>query len=237
MALGQLVGAVFRHSGMRPNDAALLADTLVTADRRGCTPTACCASRSTCASSPGGGVDPQGRPAVVRQVGACLVVDGGNSMGQIGAHFAMRRAIEVAGGSLGAPGGAPGTGIAAAAVRGSNHCGAMAYYAMQALPADMIGLATTNAPPTMAPWGARSACWGSTPWPWPSPPEKSCPSSTTPFSATAHGKVRVYRQKGLDPPPGWALDRDGRPTTDPAGRLWTASCSPSGASKAPPWPC
>ena len=53
VALGQLVGAVFRHSGMRPNDAALLADTLVTADRRGCTPTACCASRSTCASSPG----------------------------------------------------------------------------------------------------------------------------------------------------------------------------------------
>ena len=74
----------------------------------GCTPTACCASRSTCASSTAGGVDPQGRPAVVREVGACLVVDGGNSMGQIGAHFAMRRAIEVAGRA--GPGDAPGRG-------------------------------------------------------------------------------------------------------------------------------
>ena len=101
-------------------------------------------------------------------------------------------------------------------MRGSNHCGAMAYYAMQALPADMIGLATTNAPPTMAPWGARSACWGSTPWPWPSPPEKSCPSSTTPSAPPPTARCGSTARRGE--PPGWALDRDGRPTTDP-GRL------------------
>lgn len=40
------------------------------------------------------GVDPQGRPAVVQDAGACLVVDGGNSMGQISAHFAMSQVIE-----------------------------------------------------------------------------------------------------------------------------------------------
>ena len=175
-----------------------------------------------------GGVDPQGRPAVERQVGACLVVDGGNSMGQIGAHFAMRRAIEVAGGSLGAPGVLPGRG-SPPPPWGSNHCGAMAYYAMQALPADMIGLATTNAPPTMAPWGARSACWGSTPWPWPSPPEKSCPSSTTPPSATAHGKVRFTARRD------WTSPRDGPRTgtgaPPPTPRAASGRpCSPSGAS-------
>jgi LDH2 family malate/lactate/ureidoglycolate dehydrogenase len=36
------------------------------------------------------------------------------------------------------------------------------------------------------------------------------------FSGSSHGKIRVYQQKGLTLPAGWALDREGRPTTDPA---------------------
>jgi len=43
--------------------------------------------------------------------------------------------------------------VAAIAVRGSNHCGAMFYYALKAAEAGMIGIATTNGLPTMAPWG------------------------------------------------------------------------------------
>ncbi|MGH7106782.1 MAG: Ldh family oxidoreductase, partial [Acetobacteraceae bacterium] len=39
------------------------------------------------------------------------------------------------------------------------------------------------------------------------------------FGATAHGKIRVYHQKGETIPEGWAFDRDGRPTTDTAAAL------------------
>ena len=42
-------------------------------------------------------------------------------------------------------------GVGIVAIRGSNHSGAMAYYARMAVEADMIGWATTNALPTMAP--------------------------------------------------------------------------------------
>src|SRR5207253_10158892 len=98
-------------------------------------------------------IDPRGRPRVVREAAAATLVDGGNSMGQIGATFAMRRAIERA----------RTTNVAVAAVRGSNHCGAMAYYARLALAEDMIGLATTNALPTMAPWGAIDKILGINP--------------------------------------------------------------------------
>ncbi len=35
-------------------------------------------------------------------------------------------------------------------------------------------------------------------------------------TASAEGKVRVYRDKGLPVPDGWLLDQDGRPTNDPA---------------------
>ena len=66
-----------------------------------------------------------------------------NAMGQIAADFAMTAAIDTA----------RTTHVAIAAVRNSNHCGAMDHWAAMALPHDMIGIATTNALPTMAPWG------------------------------------------------------------------------------------
>jgi len=146
----------------------------------------------------------------MRDGGACLVVDGGNSMGQIGAQFAMSRVIERA----------TSHGIAAAGVRGSNHCGTMAYYAMQALPRDMIGIATTNALPTMAPWGGAERLLGINPLGMAIPAGQERPIVyDAAFSGSAHGKIRIYQQKGMSLPEGWALDRDGRPTTDPTAAI------------------
>jgi LDH2 family malate/lactate/ureidoglycolate dehydrogenase len=154
-----------------------------------------------------GGVDPRGRPAVVRDVGACLVVDGGNSMGQIGTRFAMRQAIERA----------LSTGIAAVAIRGSNHCGALAPYVLEAVAHDMIGVVTTNALPTMAPWGGAERLLGINPLGVGIPAGDEWPIVyDAAFSAAAHGKIRVYKQRGQPLPDGWALDQSGQPTTDPA---------------------
>jgi LDH2 family malate/lactate/ureidoglycolate dehydrogenase len=50
------------------------------------------------------------------------------------------------------------------------------------------------------------------------------------FGATAHGKIRVYHQKGSPIPEGWALDPDGHPTTD-AGRALKGLIQPIGAHK------
>jgi len=80
---------------------------------------------------------------LVSENAAALVIDADNAMGQVAANFAMQHAIDRA----------RTTHVAFAAVRGSNHCGAMDHWAMLALPHDMIGIATTNALPTMAPWG------------------------------------------------------------------------------------
>lgn len=201
--------AVFQRVGMNEADATLLADSLVAADLRGVHSHGVLRVPEYVRKLTNG-VNPQGRPHIVREMGACVVVDGDNSMGQIGAHFAMVQAIEHAGTH----------GIAAAAVRGSNHCGAMAYYAMQALPANMIGLATTNALPTMAPWGGAERLLGINPLGTAIPAGEELPLVfDAAFSATAHGKVRIYQQKGLQLPEGWALDKDGHPTTDPAAAI------------------
>lgn len=205
-----LVTEIFRRCDMSESDAALLADSLVAADLRGVNSHGVLRVPEYVKKLTVGGVDPRGRPAIAHDGGACLVVDGGNSMGQIGAQFAIERAIERAATH----------GIAAVAVRGSNHCGAMAYFAAQSLPRDMIGLATTNALPTMAPWGGAERILGINPL------AVAIPAGDEPpivydaaFSGSAHGKIRVYQQRGQKLPEGWALDRAGRPTIDPAAAI------------------
>jgi LDH2 family malate/lactate/ureidoglycolate dehydrogenase len=205
-----LVQAIFERCGMTSDDARLLADSLVEADLRGVNSHGVLRVPEYVKKLTHDGVNPRGRPKIVRDAGACLVVDGDNSMGQIGASFAMQLAVERA----------EGTGIAAVAVRGSNHCGAMAYFAMQALPRDMIGWATTNALPTMAPWGGAERLLGINPLGIAIPAGEERPIVyDAAFSGSAHGKIRVYQQKGLPIPEGWATDRDGHPTIDPAAAI------------------
>ena len=204
--LTSLVSTIFEKCGMRSDDARLLTDTLVEADLSGIHSHGVLRVPEYVRKLTTQGVDPRGRPTIVREFGACLVVDGGNSMGQVGMSFAMQQVIERA----------QVHGIAAAGVRGSNHSGAMAYFAMQALKREMIGIATTNALPTMAPWGGAERLLGINPLGVAIPAGEESPIVyDAAFSGSSHGKIRVHQQKGLVLPEGWALDRDGRPTTDP----------------------
>ncbi|MFC1712064.1 Ldh family oxidoreductase [Candidatus Poribacteria bacterium] len=208
--LRRLVTAIFERCDMGERDASLLADTLVFADLRGVNSHGVLRVPEYVKKLKSGGVDSRGRPQVVRDSGACMVIDGGNSMGQIGAHFAMEKTVERA----------EETGIAAAGIRGSNHCGAMAYFAVQALDHDMIGLATTNSLPTMAPWGGTERILGINPVAIAIPAGDEFPIVyDAAFSGSSHGKIRIYHQKGLALPDGWALDEDGRATTDPAAAI------------------
>jgi LDH2 family malate/lactate/ureidoglycolate dehydrogenase len=204
------VQAVFEQCGMPSRQANLLAESLVFADLRGVHSHGVLRVPEYVQKLTVGGVDPKGQPYIARESGACLVVDGGNSMGQIGAHFAMEHVLVRA----------RIHGIAAAAVRGSNHCGAMAYFAIQALPHDMIGIATTNALPTMAPWGGTDKILGINPLGVAIPAGEEQPIVyDAAFSGSSHGKIRIHQQKGLPLPAGWAMDKDGRPTTDPAAAI------------------
>jgi len=204
--LRQVVAAIFARCQMAAADAELLADSLVDADLGGIHSHGVLRVPEYVEKLTSNGVDPRGTPTIVREYGACLVVDGGNSMGQIGMNFAMEQVIARA----------EIHGIAAAGVRGSNHSGAMAYYVAQALPHDMIGMATTNALPTMAPWGGRERILGINPLGVAIPAGEARPIVyDAAFSGSSHGKIRIYQQKGWPLPDGWALDSQGQPTNDP----------------------
>lgn len=219
-ALHSLVAAIFTSSGMSERDAGLLARTLAHADLRGVHSHGVLRVPEYVKKLEGK-VNPKGRPRIVKDSAAALVIDGDNSMGQIGSHFAMEKAIERA----------QTTNVAIATVRGSNHCGAMAYYAMQALPHGMIGWAATNALPTMAPWGGIDKIIGINPLAVAIPAgEEADIVLDAAFSGSSHGKIRVYQQKGLSIPPSWAFDGEGKPTTD-AGEAIEGLLQPIGGYK------
>jgi LDH2 family malate/lactate/ureidoglycolate dehydrogenase len=204
-ALHGVVHAIFQRCGMAEADAEVVADQLVEADLRGIHSHGVMRVPLYVSKLTQGGVDPKGRPRVTKDASAAMVVDGGNNMGQIAGVFAMRQAIERA----------RTTGVAVAAVGNSNHAGAMEYYVRMAIEADMIGIATTNALPTMAPWGGIDKLVGLNPIGIGIPAGEEAPLVLDfAFGATAHGRMQVYKQKGIPIPEGWAFDQEGRPTTD-----------------------
>ncbi len=205
-----LITHIFEQVGMETTDARLLADSLVFADLRGIHSHGVLRVPEYVEKLTTKGVDPKGKPHIVKAFGGCVVIDGGNSMGQIGMHFAMNEVIQRANEH----------GIAAAAIRGSNHSGAMAYFAIEALPHDMIGIATTNALPTMAPWGGAEKIVGINPLGVAIPAGTELPIvHDAAFSGSSHGKIRIHQQKNIPIPEGWALDQEGNPTTDAGAAL------------------
>ncbi|MCG5053071.1 MAG: Ldh family oxidoreductase [Myxococcales bacterium] len=209
-ALRKLVTEIFSAAGMSAEDAASLSDSLVFADLYGVHSHGTLRVPEYVDKVTIKGVNPRGKPRVVKDVGAIAVVDGDNSMGAIGGAFAMRLAIEKA----------RALGVGVVAVRGSNHCGAMDYFTRMAVESDMVGFATTNALPTMAPWGGTAKILGINPLSIGVPAGREHPLVLdAAFSASSHGKIRVYHQKRQPLPEGWAFDRDGVPTTDTAAAI------------------
>jgi LDH2 family malate/lactate/ureidoglycolate dehydrogenase len=208
--LRRTVAQLFHACDMSEQDAGLLADTLTTADLRGIHSHGVMRVPDYVGKILDLGVNPKAQPVVTSDKAAALVVDGKNGMGQIGSVFSMQQAIARA----------RDVNVALVALGGSNHCGAMDYYVRMAVEQNMIGLAGTNALPTMAPWGGIDKIVGLNPVAIGFPAGEVLPVILdVALGATAHGKIEIYHQKGEAIPPDWAFDIEGRPTTDASKAL------------------
>ena len=147
-------------------------------------------------------------PARVTPVAAAL--DGRNGLGFVVGTRAMAEAIAMARES----------GIGVVAVRRSTHFGMAATYVLQALEAGMVSLVFTNASRAMPPWGGREPLLGTSPLAAGVPGGKLAPFvlDMSP-SIAARGKIRIAEKRSEKIPLGWALDGEGRPTTDPTSAL------------------
>ena len=107
------------------------------------------------------------------------------------------------------------TGIGLVAIKNSGHYGLSSFYAEQAVKKNLMVLCFTNAPPAIAPYGARKSLFGTNPICFGTPTGNKVPFILdTSVSMINRGKIRVAAKLGRKIPLGVALDRFGQPTTD-----------------------
>jgi L-2-hydroxycarboxylate dehydrogenase (NAD+) len=157
---------------------------------------------------------------VVRETPATALIDGGHGLGHPVAIRAMRLAIEKA----------KGQGIGAVGVRNSNHFGIAGYYAEMAAREGLIGLVTTTTDALVHPWGGVEPLLGTNALAIGIPAKPHPVLLDMAMSVAARGKLVEAMKIGKPIPEGWAIDSEGRPTTDPKKAL-EGALSPFGGVK------
>src|SRR5260370_5728582 len=118
------------------------------------------------------------------------------------------------------PGLASTIGIAGAGFVRSHHFGVVGRHVERLAEAGLVALAFGNTPRAIAPWGGRRALFGTSPLAFAAPHRKAPPIVIDmALSQVARGKILTAGQKGQPIPADWAVDEQGRPTTDPAAAL------------------
>lgn len=205
--LRELAASLLRALDVPEPDAALVADSLVTADLWGHGSHGVMRLPWYVARLRSGVMQARTDPEVVVDRGAVAVIDGHDGIGQVLAARALDEGIERA----------KRHGIAAVGVRNSNHFGTAAYFTRMAPRRGCIAILTTNASPALAPWGGREKRIGTNPWSIAAPGgRRGVAVMDLANTAVARGKLYLARQRGERIPDGWALNAAGEPTTDPA---------------------
>jgi LDH2 family malate/lactate/ureidoglycolate dehydrogenase len=209
-AVRRFVSALMIAEGLPEADAATVADCLVRADLRGIDTHGIVRLPGYVDRLRRGLINarPALEPKRVTPVAAHL--DGENGFGFVVATRAMAEAIDMA----------REYGLGLVSAKRSTHFGMAASYLLQAVEAGYIAFVFTNASRAMPPWGARQAFLGTSPFAVGVPGGADGPFilDMAP-SVAARGKIRKAAREGKPIPPDYALDEDGRPTTDPQAAL------------------
>jgi len=168
-----------------------------------------------------GRADGSAVPGIAKAKGATLLVDAKSGLAFPACALAISEACRLA----------RECGVAFAGVTNSHHFGVAAYHLAPVAASGMVGLAFGNSPAAMPAAGGRRPLFGTNPIAAIFPRRDAMPLSIDlSLSEAARGKVMVAARKGEAIPPGWALDRDGLPTTDAKAAL-EGSMLPMGGTK------
>ncbi|RKT30733.1 (2R)-3-sulfolactate dehydrogenase (NADP+) [Roseovarius halotolerans] len=112
-------------------------------------------------------------------------------------------------------------GVASLAVGHAHTCTSLGYFTEQIARAGLIGLGMTNASPIVAPPGGKTRVIGTNPIAFSVPDGAGGIAMQFDQSTTtvALGKITMAKAAGERIPEGWAVDAEGRPTTDPEAAL------------------
>ena len=204
--IGNFMTDAFRAVGVPEEDARLCADVLMESERRGIESHGCNRFKPIYIDRIEAGIQkPVTEFEVLKDTPTTLVADAHDGMGMVASHKAMTAIIEKA----------KKYGMGMAAIRNSTHYGIAGYWAMMASRQGMLGIAGTNARPSIAPTFGVENMLGTNPLTFAFPTDEEFPFVLDcATSITQRGKIEYYARIGKDTPEGMVIGRDGKAMTD-----------------------
>ena len=191
--------------GVPQKDAETVADCLVCADSYGVTSHGTITLDAHIQRIKRGGYNLTPNIRTLRETAAFAVIDGDNAIGMVSATHCVSYAMQKCKDS----------GVFTVFSRNNNTLGPAFYYPLLSAKAGYIGIVCTNSPAQMSPIGGKDKLLGTNPF------SIVVPNGDEPIildmatSVVAKSKFKEYKAQGKELPSGWALDEQGRPTTDP----------------------
>lgn len=202
-------GVLERHDTSSAN-AASVAEALVSAEIDGQKGHGLSRLPSYAAQSASGKVDGHAVPSLVAEQPAALRIDAGGGFAFPALDFAIEELSRRAAGQ----------GIVVAGVCRSHHFGQAGYHVERLAGRGLVALALGNSPRAIAPWGGRDGVFGTNPIAFAAPRAHAEPLVIDlSLSKVARGKIMLAAEAGEPIPDDWALDAEGRPTTDARAAL------------------
>ena len=208
--LTQLATRALKKAGASKAMAEATASALVAAETEGLSGHGLSRVALYCGHLREGRANGKAKPKVIRKKGGACIVDAHGGLAFLATALAVKEAVKRA----------RRYGIAFAGVTNSHHFGAAAYHLAPVAQAGLVGLAFTNSPSAINAWGGKKAFYGTNPIAAIFPRRNADPIVVDlSLTEVARGKIMVYAKEGKPIPPGWAVDKDGSPTTDPKAAL------------------
>jgi LDH2 family malate/lactate/ureidoglycolate dehydrogenase len=204
------VADIFAAAGIAVADAQVVAADLVAADLEGISSHGVMLLPMYIERINKGSVSRRNAGDIVSDRGGAIVIDAGNALGQLTARQAVKLAVARA----------REIGLAAVGVRNGFHFGTAGRYARMIAEHNCVGIVLSNTRPLMPAPGGAEAMVGNNPIAIALPSAGEFPvEADMALSATAMGKIRLAAAAGERIPDDWAVDSQGRPTTDPAAAI------------------
>lgn len=204
--LHQLIQTKLKKAGLKPEHANEVAKHLVFADANGIHSHGAVRVDYYAERIAKGGVTLEPKITFEKTGPSTGIVHGENGVGQFVALKSLEYAMDVAKES----------GVAVVGVRRMSHSGALSYYVKKAAEQDLIAISMCQSDPMVVPFGGKENYFGTNPIAFAAPRKVGDPvvfdMATT---VQAWGKILDARSKNKDIPDTWAVDSEGKPTTNP----------------------
>ena len=201
----KLVYKIFLKHGMSSNHSKISAKAITNAELIGAPTHGLARLKMYCDRINKKLINPRPKIKIKKISSSVSHVDANNSIGFVAGEVGIKQAIK----------NAKKTGIGLVGIKNSGHYGLSGYYAEQAVKKNLIAFCFTNAPPAIAPYGARKSLFGTNPVCFGTPTSNKIPFIfDSSVSIINRGKIRVAARNKKKIPEGVALDKYGKPTTD-----------------------